>query len=390
MASLDPVDKPQIIEHVNKSIPWTVFDTKWVPSSARFVALGNYARGTGAMQVYQLNQGKLKMVHEHEKKNAFKCGTFGAASLEERHIATGDFEGHMMVWDLEKGDYPVYSVKGHKTIINCIDGVGGTSTFPGAPEIVTGSRDGIYLHFHFHFHPYRLWSIATDRTVFAIEIGCVRVWDVRQKDDPVASLEPAEGQAMRDCWAVAFGDSYDESHRVVCAGFDNGDLKMFDLRTMTLRWETNVKNGICGIEFDRKNVEMNKLLVTTLEGRFRVYDLRTFHPEKGYATVIEKAHESTIWTGRHLPQCRDIFMTCAGSGSLMLWKYSYPDQRMVKDSEGLPCGVAGKVEKLCDTNLSTQPIASFDWNASMEGLCVFGAFDQCIRVGFVTNLSKAY
>eukprot|EP01028_Stygiella_incarcerata_P004595 TRINITY_DN2016_c0_g1_i2.p1 TRINITY_DN2016_c0_g1~~TRINITY_DN2016_c0_g1_i2.p1 ORF type:complete len:164 (-),score=36.11 TRINITY_DN2016_c0_g1_i2:6-497(-) len=144
MASLDPVDKPQIIEHANKSIPWTVFDTKWIPSSARFVALGNYARGTGAMQVYQLNQGKLKMVREHEKKNAFKCGTFGAASLEERHLATGDFEGHMMVWDLEKGDYPVYSVKGHKTIINCIDGVGGTATFPGAPEITTGSRDGMH------------------------------------------------------------------------------------------------------------------------------------------------------------------------------------------------------------------------------------------------------
>jgi hypothetical protein len=45
-----------------------------------------------------------------EKKEAFKCGTFGAASVEERHLATGDFEGNMRVWDLERMDEPVYNV----------------------------------------------------------------------------------------------------------------------------------------------------------------------------------------------------------------------------------------------------------------------------------------
>lgn len=30
----------------------------------------------------------------------------------------------------------------------------------------------------------------------------------------------------------------------MCAGYDNGDIKMFDLKTMSLRWETNVKNGV--------------------------------------------------------------------------------------------------------------------------------------------------
>lgn len=37
---------------------------------------------------------------------------------------------------------PVYTVKGHKEIVNCIDGVGGLGVGDGAPEIVTGSRDG--------------------------------------------------------------------------------------------------------------------------------------------------------------------------------------------------------------------------------------------------------
>jgi hypothetical protein len=43
---------------------------------------------------------------------------------------------------LESIDLPVYSVNAHKEIINCIDGVGGLGIGEGAPEIVTGSRDG--------------------------------------------------------------------------------------------------------------------------------------------------------------------------------------------------------------------------------------------------------
>ena len=48
----------------------------------------------------------------------------------------------------------MYSVKGHKEIINTIDGVGGLGIGEGAPEIVTGSRDGkseysVYINLFF-------------------------------------------------------------------------------------------------------------------------------------------------------------------------------------------------------------------------------------------------
>ena len=33
----------------------------------------------------------------------------------------------------------------------------------------------------------------------------MKVWDPRQKDDPVATMEPGEGETKRDCWTVAFG-----------------------------------------------------------------------------------------------------------------------------------------------------------------------------------------
>ena len=70
------------------------------------------------------------------------------------------------------------------------------------------------------------------------------MWDPRQRDTPVACMEPAEGETRRDCWCVGFGNSYSDTERSVCAGYDNGDIKMFDLRTMTQRWETNIKNGV--------------------------------------------------------------------------------------------------------------------------------------------------
>lgn len=70
------------------------------------------------------------------------------------------------------------------------------------------------------------------------------VWDVRQKNDPVAKMEAEEDEKKRDCWTVAFGNSYNAEQRAVCAGYDNGDIKMFDLRTNSVRWEANVKNGV--------------------------------------------------------------------------------------------------------------------------------------------------
>lgn len=81
---------------------------------------------------------------------------------------------------------------------------------------------------------------------------------------------------------------------------------------MKVQWETNVGNGvikfdslhitcfppilkfsfyfkqICSIEFDRKDIEQNKLTVCTLDSRIFVFDLTTKHPTKGYAFVRQK------------------------------------------------------------------------------------------------------
>ncbi|CAM9883692.1 dynein axonemal assembly factor 10 [Lampetra fluviatilis] len=353
------LDKPQIIVHVQKSLNFTLFDCRWVPCSARLVCLGSTARGTGALQVYEVTQGQLNLVTETEKAKPLKCATFGAASLQQRHLATGDFDGNMSIWNLEATSLPVYTVKGHTEIINCIDGVGGLGVGEGAPEIVTGSRD-----------------------------GTVKVWDPRQKDVPVANMEPVEGENKRDCWTVAFGHAHTQEERCVCAGYDNGDIKLFDLRTMSTRWETNIKNGVCSVEFDRRDISMNKLVATTLEGKFHVFDMRTQHPKRGFASLTEKAHKSTVWLVRHLPQNRDIFMTTGGSGNLNLWKYEYPAQRSRKDDDGHEAGVTGSVSLLQNMTVASQPVAGLDWSPDKQGLCACTAFDQTLRVLIVTKLGR--
>mmetsp|Transcript_5286 Transcript_5286/g.10103 ORF Transcript_5286/g.10103 Transcript_5286/m.10103 type:complete len:358 (-) Transcript_5286:33-1106(-) len=356
---MDGSANPQIIEHISHSVDYSPFDVKWVPSSARFVSLGCHAKGTGAFQVFAMDDGKLNKIAETTKTEGIKCGTFGASLYEERHLATGDYKGRLNIWDLEKPEKPLFDCQGHSSMINCIDGIGGLNIGGGAPELVTGGHD-----------------------------GCVKVWDPRISE-PVASLEPAPGQTKRDCWAVTFGNSYDDEERCVCAGYDNGDIKLLDLRMNKIRWETNIKNGIVGLQFDRKDIKMNKLVATSLESSFYLFDMRTMHPEEGYAYMTVKAHKSTVWHARHTPQNRDVFMTTGGNGTLNLYKYNYPSQRAIKDSTtGEARGVMGTANLLNSRKFSDQPIVAYDWHPDKNGLAVMACLDQTVKVGIVTKLNK--
>ena len=321
-------------------------------------------------QVFELDGADVKPLASAEHTHGFKCGTFGASSLAERSLATGGHGGYLHTWDLERLDAgPTWSVKAHTGLVNAMDGVGGRSAGHGAPELVTAGRD-----------------------------GAVRVWDPRQRDAPVAAFEPApsaggdsaDDAAARDCWAVAFGDACDDAQRCVAAGYANGDVKLFDLRApATPRFEANVGNGVCGLEFDRREIAMNKLLAVCLEGALHAWDCRTQHPVRGLARVSARAPASaTLWGVKHLPQNRDVCAVQGGNGALWLYRYAYPDQRAIKDNDGVAEGVAGELQVVASRDVSTQPIASFDWSPDKEGLAVCGAFDQGVRVLAATRLNK--
>lgn len=370
------LSRQQIIQHVKKSVLYTAFDVKWVPQSAMLTVVGQYANNNGALSFYQLQKGDLATLAELRLKNPLKCCSYGhsATNATAPSLAVGDFVGGLQLLDIERlltspssagggnhisdvGSASLFSVPhAHTSIINAVDGV----RFSGPPEVATASRD-----------------------------GSVRVWDVRQSTKPVVSLNPADPARARDCWTVRLGNSYDPDERVLAAGYDNGDVKLFDLRTQKILHEMNVSNGICDLEFDRRDIEMNKLIVSSLEGRVRCYDLRTLHPKLGYAYVEERVSDGTVWCSKPLPQNREIFMS-GGGGELTLLQYKYPPERSLKDSEGLPRGVAGVVEELNKAKVGDQPINSLDWNDAKEGLLACTSFDQSIRIMLVTKLNLVH
>ena len=279
------------------------------------------------------------------------------SSLSVRDCATVDYKGKLIIWDIERGTAK-YEVQAHASVANSIDGIGGKGAEFGAPEIVTGGTD-----------------------------GCVRVWDPRQQA-PVVSLEPSESEPIKpDCWTTVFGNSFNSEERCIAAGYDNGDVKLFDLKTNCLRWDTNLQNGVCGLEFDRSDINMNKLVATTLESKFHVFDLKTYHPERGYTGLSELAHKSTVWGVRHLPQNRDVFATLGGNGHLNLYKYHYPQNRSLKDENDLPIGVVGRVELLNEKKIADQPIVALDWNVDKLGLGCVVALDQTVKVIICTKLN---
>ena len=340
-SSMFSTDAPQIIEHVSKTVNFTPADVRWVPTSPRFVTVGTHAKGTGALSVWEMTPSGLVSVAELTRPQGLKCGTFGASFLEDRHFALGDQKGGLCIVDLSRAGSAASEGSGtgdavgavvweapnaHASMINALDGIGGLNTGGGAPELVTGGRD-----------------------------GAVRLWDPRVPNC-VLALEPAEGQTSRECWAVSFGNAHSDDERCVAAGYDNGDVKLFDLRTQTMRWETNVGNGVVNVDFDRKDIEMNKLVATMLESKFRLFDLRTQHPSEGFASVTERCHKSTVWLARHLPQNRDVWMTTGGNGGVNIYRYHYAATRSERDAEGRPRGRMGRVELLNSKIISTQPI----------------------------------
>merc|ERR1711976_8367 len=316
LKKMDTTNAPQIIQHHSQSLSLTPYDVKWIPGTARFCLMGQTPRMEGHLEIYQLGEEKLKSLHTYTYGKGFKCGNFGACPVGEAKIAIGEMSGDLIIYDIE-AQKRIYKVKAHDKMVNFVDGCGGQDIGYGAPEILTGGRD-----------------------------GCVRLWDPRQTAI-VLSLEPEkqEDGLVPDCWAVGFGNSYNNSERVIAAGYDNGDVKLFDLKQNSLIWDTNLKNGVCGLEFDRKDIKMNKLAVTTLEGKIHCYDLRTYHIEAGYAGCVENSGKATIWGARHLPQNRDLYAIMGGDGMMSLFKYHYPTQRQIKDANDKPKGVAGWMEK---------------------------------------------
>lgn len=363
MLSAPSFTKPQIISHLSTTLDFTPFCTEWIPLSARITVCGSSINGNGVIEIYNINETQLNKQARYTFDSAIKCSTYSASNTTDRYLTTGDYMSNLCIIDInnQKSSTPtvLYHTKVNKndSIINCIDGIGGLNG--GQPiELAAATK----------------YNVA--------------VYDIRQSD-AVVNINSDRG-AGRDCWSVAFGNSTQSSDRYLACGYDNGDLKLFDLRINKFRYECNIGNGIVSIQFDRNDIAVNKLLVTTLENKFTIFDMRTMNPTSGYTYQSYPAQHSntTVWTGTHTPQNRDIFSTTGGNGSMNVWKYNYPTQRRITDTDGTQRGVCGTVQQLCPTNkLAEQPIVSFDWNKEKNGLFCMCSLDGVLQTGIVTRLN---
>lgn len=89
--------KTQIIEHVLEQVDYSVFDVKWIPSTAKFLSIGSNANGTGVLQVFEINENKVQSVLKVDQAKALKCCSFGVSDLGRSKVAVGDFVGGLHV-----------------------------------------------------------------------------------------------------------------------------------------------------------------------------------------------------------------------------------------------------------------------------------------------------
>lgn len=91
------MNKTQIVEHVTLPVDYSLFDVKWIPNTAKFLASGSNHNGTGVLQVFEMNENKVESVLKVDCPKAIKCCSFGVSELGRSSVAVGDFFGGLHI-----------------------------------------------------------------------------------------------------------------------------------------------------------------------------------------------------------------------------------------------------------------------------------------------------
>ncbi|KAI1317682.1 hypothetical protein EDD11_007988 [Mortierella claussenii] len=355
----------QISQITASKIRFTAFQALWIPGTTKICSLGSDENGRGAIQVHALSTNrtaadsspkrasltstsnpKLVLQHETEKRTQFKSGTFQASARSSSlpQLITGDFEGRIGFWDLTRMEVPLKMFKAHDDIVNCIDGAGSQT---GRSEFVTGCRD-----------------------------GTVKLWDARQDTSdskPICNMAKSTGYQGMEVWCVAVGSAHGTDDLMITAGYDNGDLRVMDIRMRKVVFETNINHGVCAVEFDRRQGKAQSLVATTVEGALHSFDTVNGQFKEPGATVeevvaVRSGDDSTLWQSRHIPQRPEMFAVTDGGGNIHLYQHGDSTNKMT----------ALGVERV-----ATEGILSLDFNEDLEGLYVACDLDNHLRVGMV-------
>lgn len=91
------MDQSFIFTHISHNENFSIFEAKWIPATAKCVAIGGNAKSTGCIKVFELNGNRLDVLHEVKKKNSLRCASFGLSRTRQSYMSTGDFKGSLQV-----------------------------------------------------------------------------------------------------------------------------------------------------------------------------------------------------------------------------------------------------------------------------------------------------
>eukprot|EP00088_Acartia_fossae_P008500 TRINITY_DN1405_c0_g1_i15.p1 TRINITY_DN1405_c0_g1~~TRINITY_DN1405_c0_g1_i15.p1 ORF type:complete len:335 (-),score=57.98 TRINITY_DN1405_c0_g1_i15:64-1068(-) len=318
-----------------KCVESTIFSLSWIPSSARFFTLGTDVKGKGKISIFSLNGREVVESGSALVENSLRCCTLETGQVSDRQVATGDFSGHLAIWDLETLAQEK-SVKAHSDVLTCVAGSGF-----GSSQIVTGGRDGE-----------------------------LKLWDTRSLDSPPSlRMAPEAGQARKQCWTVASSAHEDHStSNYITAGFDNGDIKVFDVRNSKIAWETSLSRGVSKLSIlsGREDDSQKSVLVAgTANGKLFQWPLSS--PDKMASHQMDKA---TVWEVQPVSENKkNLVLAALGSGALHVLNL---------DGE--------KIETVATHQVSEPPLTGLSANKEKPGLIVTSSFDKTIRVLYYTGL----
>ena len=187
----------------------------------------------------------------------------------------------------------------------------------------------------------------------------MKLWDQRALDSPVIRMFPETGETRRDCWTVAHSGL---ESRLVAAGFDNGDIKLFDVRAMKLVWETTVSRAVTNLTFTTSQAT-DWLVAGTNLGKVFKWDAAA--PANTIHCQLDK---STVWDTQSIGD-GSVVVSCLGSGGLSVC-------RSTSDS----------IKQVCTHQVSEPPLNALSASRDKPGLIATASFDKFLRLFLYTGL----
>ena len=146
-----------------------------------------------------------------------------------------------------------------------------------------------------------LWWLAM--CCVCLCVGSVKVWDPRQKNEAVATMEPGEGETKRDCWTVCFGG-----------------YTPFQLKHCWGGWERGQRN-VCVVVLLHAPAHYLWLLQRQL---FYPFDPHPIHPSCMYMrSHVPTIKHACVHTPAHVHKYKILFSSVSVSAAHFVCKLSF-------------------------------------------------------------------